>query len=223
MRVQTKCINGIHLPASDTHFARHLEKGPVIDGKGTYQYSKIERALKLCEREGKLMRHAVDIGAHVGLWSRILALHFDRVTAFEAHPDLAWIFPQNVDMDCARLVNVPLADTRRPLALDYVADNSGNAHIAPKAKGDTMAEPLDHFCLESVDFIKIDVEGFERFVIQGGEQTIRDCRPVMVVEQKPGNGSRYGLSDAAAIDLLTSWGMVVDSVKAGDYFMVWRD
>lgn len=223
MGVKTKLVNGIYLPHSDTHFKRHLEKGPIVEGKGTYQYSKIERALDLCRREGKLMRHAVDIGAHVGLWSRILAVHFDKVTAYEAHPDLAWIFLKNADMDKVRLVNVPLADTRRPLAIDYVADNSGNAHISPKSDGGMMAEPLDHFCLESVDFIKIDVEGFEKFVIQGGEQTIRDCRPVMVAEQKPGNGSRYGITDTAAIDLLTSWGMVVDSVKAGDYFMVWRD
>jgi hypothetical protein len=36
--------------------------------------------------------------------------------------------------------------------------------------------------IDQVDFIKIDVEGFERNVIEGLAQTLERCRPVVVLE-----------------------------------------
>lgn len=42
--------------------------------------------------------------------------------------------------------------------------------------------PLDSFDLRPT-FIKIDVEGFEHEVIAGGMQTLRRCRPVLMVER----------------------------------------
>lgn len=41
---------------------------------------------------------------------------------------------------------------------------------------------LDSFDLDKVDFIKIDVEGGEQFVLEGAKETIRRCRPVLLVE-----------------------------------------
>lgn len=223
--VKAKNVRGIWLPGNDRHFQRHLEKGPEFEGKGTYQFSKISLALHLCMSRRAHFRHAVDIGAHVGLWSRVLAHHFAHVTAFEAHPDLAELWVRNVENANTRLYNVALSGRDGlGLHLDYVDDNSGNAHISEHASGMAMdSRTLDSYNLLDVDFIKIDVEGFEKFVIEGGEETIKRNRPIMVVEQKPGNGSRYGISDTAAIDLLHSWGMVTAKIKAGDYFMVWND
>lgn len=223
--MKTKLVHGIYLPESDTHFSKHLEKGELFEGKGTYQYGKIKRALDLCQKYKPGMRVALDIGAHVGLWSRVLASHFDKVIAFEAHPDLAEIWRMNMADDMtAVLHNYALSDGYDKLKIQYTADNSGNAHIADGGL-EVQSFPLDEVFkdCEPIDFIKIDVEGFEKFVIMGGGMLINRAKPVMVVEQKPGNGSRYGLSDTAAIDLLVSWGARVDSVKAGDYFMVWDD
>ena len=41
---------------------------------------------------------------------------------------------------------------------------------------------LDDFGLERVDFLKLDVEGFESQVLEGAAATIERCRPVMYVE-----------------------------------------
>jgi len=41
---------------------------------------------------------------------------------------------------------------------------------------------LDDFQLERVDFIKIDVEGFESKVLEGAAETIERCRPIMYIE-----------------------------------------
>ena len=49
---------------------------------------------------------------------------------------------------------------------------------------------------EDVDYIKIDVEGHELKVLQGGVDTINRCKPIIVLEQESiveiyGKGSRY--------------------------------
>jgi hypothetical protein len=75
--------------------------------------------------------------------------------------------------------------------------------------------------LTGVDLIKIDVEGYEYFVIKGGEKTILENKPAIIVEQKTGFGGRYGISDKSAVDHLESLGAVVRKELAGDYILSW--
>ena len=80
---------------------------------------------------------------------------------------------------------------------------------------------MDSFDLQDVDFIKIDTEGYELFVVRGAEQTIKRCRPTMIVEQK-GHGMQYfGFRKEEAVELLETWGMKRVKVMSGDWIMVW--
>jgi hypothetical protein len=57
---------------------------------------------------------------------------------------------------------------------------------APSAGNEPRTVPvftLDSFDFENVDYIKIDVEGFEKKVLLGGARTIERCNPVIVIEQ----------------------------------------
>lgn len=45
-----------------------------------------------------------------------------------------------------------------------------------------LVGPIDGLRLERVDWIKIDVEGHEEAVLRGAEDTIRRCRPKLLVE-----------------------------------------
>lgn len=42
---------------------------------------------------------------------------------------------------------------------------------------------IDMFDIENVDYIKIDVEGFEKKILLGGQRTIDRCSPLIVIEQ----------------------------------------
>lgn len=57
-------------------------------------------------------------------------------------------------------------------------------------------ERLDDFCVREaishVDFIKIDVEGAELEVLQGGEKIIETRRPTMLIEIEARHTARYG-------------------------------
>ena len=46
----------------------------------------------------------------------------------------------------------------------------------------TLDSFISEKCIERLDFIKIDVEGHERWVIEGGQQTLKTLKPSLVLE-----------------------------------------
>ncbi len=212
-----KLVYGIALPDFDKHFSEHLEREVEHHGAPGYQTKKWKAALPLVPR----LRHAIDVGAHVGLWSRQMAKAFDAVSAFEPIPALNECFLENLKKSSnVRLYPVALGAEVGRVDIVLPADNSGNGHVV--AGNSFELRMLDEFKFEAVDFIKIDVEGGELDVVRGAEETIRKHRPVMVVEQKPDHGARFGNSDTAAVELLQSWGADIAWIKAGDYALVWK-
>lgn len=210
-----KQVEGWWLPDDDNHFEFHLKQGP-------YQGRKIEVAMALVADNRRGL--ALDIGAHVGFWTEPLAGVFGRVIAWEPVSELADCWRRN----CEDLKNVECrqyaaSSDSRVLDMVMVAGNSGNCHISAGAASSftVPSETIDSLALEHVDFIKIDVEGWELEVVRGAEETIKRCRPLIVVEQKLGNAERYGVDQHAAVDLLMSWGATTRWIKSGDHCVGW--
>jgi FkbM family methyltransferase len=211
-----KQIRGIWFPDGDTHFQAQLAASPLVAGKGTYQFAKYQAALRHVRRRD----HAVDVGAHVGLWSRLMAMDFAKVTAFEPLAEHRECFARN--LEGASNVNLhpfALSDRLERLSIHMPADNTGHAHVRKDGES-VLAVPLDSQKCAGIDLLKIDVEGFELQVVTGAEQTIRSHRPVIVIEQKPNNAERYGNGRLDAVRLLKSWGMKEAQVLKGDHIMV---
>jgi hypothetical protein len=80
---------------------------------------------------------------------------------------------------------------------------------------------LDEFDLQDVDFIKIDTEGHELFVLKGARDTLERCKPCVMVEQKPGKAQQFGLPQTAAVDYLRELGAVLRGELSGDYILSW--
>lgn len=219
-----KNVEGIWLPDRDDHFEFHLRQGEKFRGAGTYQMRKIKAAIDATFKDRR--RLAVDVGAHVGLWTRVLCPSFSRVVAFEPVPDLLLCLAANLDgIDNVEIFDVALSSSVSALNMTAPGTNSGNWAVSSSVEAahiEVLAKTLDFYAFTGVDLVKIDVEGWEREVLLGGEETIRACKPVVVVEQKPGNAERYGVDQLAAVDLLKSWGAEVLWIKAGDYCMGWR-
>ena len=80
---------------------------------------------------------------------------------------------------------------------------------------------LDEFEFDDVDFIKIDTEGYETFVIKGAMETLMRCKPVIVVEQKGGN-ELYGIQgEAPAVAMLEAMGFKLKDRVRDDYILAW--
>jgi len=164
---------GIFLPDEDT--AKFWSKGYEIR-----QYNKIKP-------KGKL---ALDIGAHVGIWTRRLANDFDTVIAFEPLKKHIECHKKN----CEGLANVTLNEValshKKGTNIITTRDtNSGMSTMdTPRWKWKKSfpqmieSRTLDSYKFPKIDFIKMDVEGWEEHVLEGGMKTILKHRPRMYIE-----------------------------------------
>ncbi len=229
-----KPFGGIWLPETEVHLVdwmRRAKGAKTVDGKRTYQYLKLEAAMRY--QPSNRQRIALDIGAHVGLWSMWMVGMFEYVEAFEPVPLFYEILPWNVTEPNYTLHRHALGDKPDTVSMNVPLESTGASHVADdraavneKFDGEIgtwngiKVVTLDSLEFDMVDFIKIDVEGWEPKVLRGGEDTIRHCKPNIIVECK-GNDTAYGEAKNAAIDLLQSWGMRQRQVLAGDFIMGW--
>lgn len=223
---------GMKLPDGERHLQEWMETvGHMRDGKPTYQYHKYEAALK----HVKQRRLAVDVGAHVGLWSRVMALDFAAVQGFEPMAEHAACWRVNMaHAPHARLEYCALGETPGVVRVrTRTPGSSGDTGVDPVAESSSLRASvdvlgqevslrrLDDFRLQDVDFIKIDCEGYELFVLRGAEDTLRRCRPCVIVEQKPETGGfeRYGIGVKDAVTYLEGLGARVRAGIQGDYVL----
>lgn len=213
----SQLVGRVWLPLSEQHLVEMMTTGAVreVNGRLTYQYRKLEYAMKHVTQR----RCAVDVGAHVGLWSMHLADLFETVRAFEPNPVTADVWRWNVPNPNATLERCALGNRSGAVGLALQEGHTGHTRI--DGDGPIPIETLDSFDLKDVDLIKIDVEGYELDVVKGAEQTLRRCRPVVVVEQK-GEDGRLGMEPDGALHWLERLGMRSEFCIGGDHFMVWE-
>jgi FkbM family methyltransferase len=215
---------GWWLPDDDRHMAEWMQRAQQTrDGMLQYQFHKYQWAINWVRSPLGL---AVDIGAHIGFWSRNMALDFEQVVAFEPVPRHAECWRRNMEsFKNAVLHECALGAASGTVSLsNSIEGASGDAAIITDASAvpvatDVQQVTLDSIALPRCDFMKIDCEGYEFFVIQGAERTIRQFKPCIIVEQKPGHARRFGLRRRAAVSLLTWWGMTVRKEIDGDYIL----
>lgn len=174
---------GWWFPDGETHFQKMLQKSISKGGPARYQYQVRDRSLNFC----KPRRTAIDIGANVGLWSRDLTEEFDQVIAFEPVQIFRDCLAKNVTKDNITVIEHALGNEETTATMNITTDNMGHTHIDPTSigNGTTQVKTLDSYNFDNIDYIKMDCEGFEFRVIQGGENTIKRCKPLVIVEQKP--------------------------------------
>lgn len=225
-----KQIKGIYLPDSDTHFEYHLMQGPEFEGAGTYQYKKIKKALDVVNASEAHREKwcAVDVGAHVGLWSRILGHHFLHTYSFEPVPEMYECLLKNIER-CPNAVH----PSRRAITsakggvivMNTVPDNTGNAHVRPILKGGIIndehpvvpSSTLDDLFTGPINFLKLDVEGYELEVLRGADRILAEEKPIIVLEQKSGNAERYGWKQYDALNYLKQRGYEPVWEMSGDF------
>jgi FkbM family methyltransferase len=171
----------------------------------------------------------LDIGAAYGMYTFPLARlvrHTGRVHSFEPLRLPYQILESARQAAGARHVittNAALgpANGRQRLCLPYRfgLPNHGWAHLqvglkrAGDSGGKTLEVPvytIDHVCetrrIPWVDFMKVDVEGFESAVLEGGRRTIERHRPNLLLEIEDRHLDKYGMSAADVTEPLLRMG-----------------
>lgn len=136
---------------------------------------------------------AVDVGANVGTHSIMMARRVGaagRVIAFEPTPATAWLMRENLSLNRIEnvdLVEAAVSDTPGSVVMNlfdqrYSAWNSRGAPvmdgIAPVETIGVRSETLDTAMrargIERINFLKIDVEGFELEALNGATGLLSD-------------------------------------------------
>jgi len=155
------------------------------------RYGEVE--LHLLEFLCDPARDAIDVGANDGSYVHFLRRYSRRVYAYEPMPILADAlrtkFSGNVIVKTMALSDASgTADLRMPVVdgvvvtgCSTISDEASATYPGHQAISVPM-ERLDNVYDGDVGFIKIDVEGHEQAVLDGAVDTIRSCRPRMLVE-----------------------------------------
>lgn len=158
---------------------------------------------------------AIDIGAHKGIWTKELLKHFKTVHSFEPFPEhyleLSKINPNSY--------NCALGSNDDFVGMKQGPHNTGQTYI--NGKGMIRVCRLDNFYEGKVDFIKIDVEGYELYVLYGGIFTILDSKPVIMLEDN-GLSERYGIKTGQAGLFLKALGYELVAKFNKDYVYRYR-
>ena len=149
---------------------------------------------KLCFIEGilffKKKTHSLDIGANIGYVTSWLSQRWNKVSSFEPTPITFECLRLNCNQDHIDLYNVGLSDREGELNFAVNKNKPDHNQIVSEFKSykkgwDVLKIPVktvDDFNLDDVDFIKIDVEGHEYQVVNGALNTIKKCRPLIMLE-----------------------------------------
>jgi FkbM family methyltransferase len=169
-----------------------------------YQREYLNKALSFC----KQFRTAIDGGAHYGVMSYNLYSKFNIVHSFEVYDPVRKCLKENVEkfqMSNVVVYDFGLGEKTKNIQLDISRGTFGT-HIDPtKDNGNIPIKALDDLDLTDVDFIKLDCEGYEPFIVQGAEKTIKTYSPVILMERK-GHTERWGLDKYEPVKILESWG-----------------
>jgi len=185
----------------------HLDPSdPVISGALTLRvYEPSEQALLAKYLHGDMIM--VDIGANMGLYTAVSMHHLDaggRIVAFEPHPRAYEFLQKNVAANqtngqaCPRVDIFNLAATPEPSQQDLRLnpENYGDNRLyqgtyqGEVVEWDTLPvdgrpvdDVLEELGIQEVNFVKIDIQGYELNAITGFQKILARSQNVIIISE----------------------------------------
>lgn len=164
----------------------------------------------------------LDIGGNIGQTALMMAKKAGktgRIVSFEPYPSTIKRFERNLSIneaiDNVRLVKFGLGSEETVVRMyqDCPTNSGANRVLGNDSQSDVGIEKitvkvLDDFLpseenLERIDFVKIDVEGYEMNVLKGAKKTLLKYKPKLFIEIDDANLKKQGSSAAELLTFLT--------------------
>ena len=147
---------------------------------GLFESRLIDWCRQFCSKDKVFL----DIGAHTGTYTLSLAQHCKNVYSFEPQKMTYYALCGGVALSNLRnvtccQVGLGSAEQVGPMTLKIVSNDGGGSTVQSKSNLPVLNEEeiqiytMDHFQIEDVGFIKMDVEDNELFVLKGARETLR--------------------------------------------------
>ncbi len=162
---------------------------------------------------------AIDGGAHVGTWAKVMAEKFDRVIAYEptfktfgymtenlaGHPNVECRNEALLDSQGWVVIKRPRPKQKK-LSLRLKRTKLNLRFVERVPDGDVRCSAIDDLGLDSCGLIKLDLEGAEGLALQGARETILSHRPVLIIEINKHSSRRFGWKPGAVHDYVIQMG-----------------
>jgi len=139
-------------------------------------------------------KNILDIGAHIGYHSMNFAtLTKGKVYSFEPQPQNFKLLHLNARTNNLKNIHpimMGLSDLDEFSKIPLVSKNKDKGNIGDFTINNLTSNiyskihsrTLDSFNLENISLIKIDVQGWEKKVLKGAEETLKRCKPLLIIE-----------------------------------------
>ena len=149
----------------------------------------------------KNFTNAIDVGAWIGDSSLIIAKKFKKVFIFEPVNEVADCCNQNLidnKIENFEIYRIGLSNkSGTQILLNKGKSFSGWINTVDSLQGsgkrqiEIQTELLDQYDFMNIDFIKIDVDSHEGFLLQGSMKFFQNNNPVIMIESKKRDQLKY--------------------------------
>lgn len=176
-------VHGIYCLPGDSDITNHIRSHGTL--KWDAPFSLITQILG--PGNGRTM---VDIGAYIGDSVKWFIDDGWDCYAFEPQKDAYECLIANVGEQC-KVFNIAIGSNQKFSIYEQTQGNLGARSL--DLGGSQTAYPLD-LLIDKADFIKIDAEGFEPFILEGCK-TILETKPIVAIEINHPGLSKYGFTE----------------------------
>tara|TARA_R110000822_G_scaffold172715_1_gene312335 strand:- start:527 stop:1291 length:765 start_codon:yes stop_codon:yes gene_type:complete len=173
----------------------HLYKNCIISDCIRRGYRWEEHQHEIAIEHIKSNSIVMEVGAHIGTLTIVLSKLAKKVYTFEPLPNSFDLLVKNLQLNnCTNVIasNQGISDKIGETTIEWIGDNNSGATVLkggsvktndfPKLDNKIDLITIDSLCLDKLDYLKIDVEGFEENVLRGGLETIKKCQPIIIME-----------------------------------------
>jgi hypothetical protein len=197
----------------DIPFRNHVSNGAIFEQ---------DMIKDMLEPYIKRSKYIYDVGAHVGNHT-MAYLYFNpdaHIHAFEPQTDVYNLLELNTKtLNPEKTKNVTLYNMalgNEHAIKEMQANTFGcSAHIGVGGQS-IRVTCLDYLNPIGCDYIKIDVEGYEPFVIEGAKKTIQKFRPIICFEDN-GSSKTNNITELSTHDLLKELEYVIHPLEYSNY------
>ncbi len=180
----------------------------------------------------KKFENAIDVGAWIGDTTYAISKKFQNVIAFEANPEVYDCLELNIkehNLSNCEIIQIGLSNK---ISEQYFLNKTSRTNSGWISTIDLSEEQksiakliktttLDSFDYKDIDFIKIDVDSHEGFLLEGAKEFFTKNSPVVQIEIKIRSHHRQNADMPDAFKLLDSLNYkVVEVIGKADYIFV---